>query len=119
MPVPWEALIPFGMSCFTASYVLECTTKTVAGLLTAMFGVAGTLANVSMRAQNQGKVRVPDFNACAIASVDASKTASSLFRGQLGLYDDAEGQGNYGSQTRATGAWSEICMPWSTRMLIS
>ncbi|KJA29591.1 hypothetical protein HYPSUDRAFT_152467 [Hypholoma sublateritium FD-334 SS-4] len=36
MPVPWEALIPFG-------------------LLTAMFGAAGTLANVSMRAQNQGK----------------------------------------------------------------
>jgi len=36
MPVPWEALIPFG-------------------LLTAMFGAAGTLLNVSKRAQNQGK----------------------------------------------------------------
>jgi len=36
MPVPWEALIPFG-------------------LLTAMFGAAGTLLNVSTRAQNQGK----------------------------------------------------------------
>ncbi|PPQ94809.1 hypothetical protein CVT25_007446 [Psilocybe cyanescens] len=36
MPVPWEALIPFG-------------------LLTAMFGVAGTLVNVTQRAQNQGK----------------------------------------------------------------
>ncbi|KAF9000195.1 small secreted protein [Cyathus striatus] len=36
MPVPWEALIPFG-------------------LLTTMFGAAGTLMNVSARAQNQGK----------------------------------------------------------------
>ncbi|KAF8345589.1 small secreted protein [Amanita rubescens] len=36
MPVPWEALIPFG-------------------LLTAMFGAAGTLLNTSYRAQNQGK----------------------------------------------------------------
>ncbi|KAH9077016.1 hypothetical protein EDB83DRAFT_2178444, partial [Lactarius deliciosus] len=36
MPVPWEALIPFG-------------------LVTAMFGAAGTLLNVSKRAQNQGK----------------------------------------------------------------
>ncbi|KAH8094898.1 small secreted protein [Cristinia sonorae] len=36
MPVPWEALIPFG-------------------LLTTMFAAAGTLVNVSKRAQNQGK----------------------------------------------------------------
>ncbi|KXN89512.1 hypothetical protein AN958_05674 [Leucoagaricus sp. SymC.cos] len=36
MPVPWEALIPFG-------------------LLTAMFGAAGTLLNTSTRFQNQGK----------------------------------------------------------------
>ncbi|KAF9782226.1 small secreted protein [Thelephora terrestris] len=36
MPVPWEALIPFG-------------------LLTAMFGTAGTLMNVSKRGQNLGK----------------------------------------------------------------
>ncbi|EDR12640.1 small secreted protein [Laccaria bicolor S238N-H82] len=36
MPVPWEALIPFG-------------------LLTAMFGTAGTLLNLSTRAQNMGK----------------------------------------------------------------
>ncbi|KAF8966740.1 small secreted protein, partial [Flammula alnicola] len=36
MSVPWEALIPFG-------------------LLTAMFGVAGTLVNVTQRVQNQGK----------------------------------------------------------------
>ncbi|TFY73184.1 hypothetical protein EWM64_g10829 [Hericium alpestre] len=37
MPVPWEALIPFG-------------------LVTAMFGAAGTLLNVSKREQNQGKL---------------------------------------------------------------
>ncbi|KAJ3508132.1 hypothetical protein NLJ89_g5920 [Agrocybe chaxingu] len=36
MPVPWEALIPFG-------------------LLTAMFGAAGTLFAASSRAQNLGK----------------------------------------------------------------
>ncbi|KAF9067650.1 small secreted protein [Rhodocollybia butyracea] len=36
MPVPWEALIPFG-------------------LITAMFGVSGTLLNMSTRAQNLGK----------------------------------------------------------------
>ncbi|KAI0053751.1 small secreted protein [Auriscalpium vulgare] len=36
MPVPWEALIPFG-------------------LVTVMFGTAGTLLNVSKRAQNEGK----------------------------------------------------------------
>ncbi|KAF5329041.1 hypothetical protein D9611_013888 [Ephemerocybe angulata] len=36
MPVPWEALIPFG-------------------LLTAMFGTAGTLLNASQRFQNLGK----------------------------------------------------------------
>ncbi|PAV21335.1 small secreted [Pyrrhoderma noxium] len=36
MPLPWEALIPFG-------------------LLTSMFAAAGTLFNVSQRAQNQGK----------------------------------------------------------------
>ncbi|KAF8076801.1 small secreted protein [Lyophyllum atratum] len=36
MPIPFEALIPFG-------------------LLTVMFGAAGTLLNVSQRAQNLGK----------------------------------------------------------------
>ncbi|KAF8806132.1 small secreted protein [Phlegmacium glaucopus] len=36
MPVPWEALIPFG-------------------LLTVMFGAAGTLVNITTRAQNLGK----------------------------------------------------------------
>ncbi|KAM6496208.1 small secreted protein [Amanita muscaria] len=36
MPVPWEAFIPFG-------------------LVTVMFGAAGTLLNISYRAQNLGK----------------------------------------------------------------
>ncbi|KAJ6515340.1 small secreted protein [Mycena sanguinolenta] len=36
MPVPWEALIPFG-------------------LMITMFGATGTLANLTFRAQNLGK----------------------------------------------------------------
>ncbi|KAK7062252.1 hypothetical protein R3P38DRAFT_691766 [Favolaschia claudopus] len=36
MPIPWEALIP-------------------SGLMITMFGVTGFLANLSFRAQNQGK----------------------------------------------------------------
>ncbi|KAJ7098664.1 small secreted protein [Mycena belliarum] len=36
MPVPWEALIPFG-------------------LVVTFFGVTGTLTGISMRAQNQWK----------------------------------------------------------------
>jgi hypothetical protein len=52
MPVPWEALIPFGqpVSLHALSSLL-----TSLGLVTAMFGAAGTLLNVSKRAQNQGK----------------------------------------------------------------
>ncbi|KAF8806136.1 small secreted protein [Phlegmacium glaucopus] len=38
MPVPWEALFP-----------------SATGLLTVMFGAAGTLANITTRAQNLGK----------------------------------------------------------------
>lgn len=35
----------------------EAITRDMIGLVTAMFGAAGTLLNVSKRAQNQGKVR--------------------------------------------------------------
>lgn len=52
MPVPWEALIPFGQP--VSSHVL-LTLLTSLGLVTAMFGAAGTLLNISKRAQNQGK----------------------------------------------------------------
>jgi len=55
MPVPWEALIPFGkpvpMSFLSSDELLSSL-----GLVTALFGAAGTLLNVSKRAQNQGKV---------------------------------------------------------------
>ncbi|KAF7352315.1 Small secreted protein [Mycena venus] len=42
MPVPWEALIPFGL----ASRL---------GLMVTMFGITGTLTNLTFRGQNQGK----------------------------------------------------------------
>ncbi|KAF8827263.1 hypothetical protein HHX47_DHR5000945 [Lentinula edodes] len=46
MPVPWEALIPFGNT-------IEAFCNS--SLVTVMFGVSGTLLNVSTRAQNLGK----------------------------------------------------------------
>ena len=55
MPVPWEALIPFGQAVSMSA--LSGLLLTSLGLVTAMFGAAGTLLNVSKRAQNQGKVR--------------------------------------------------------------
>ena len=55
MPVPWEALVPFGRQYF--SYVkVWIADVSCPGLLTTMFAAAGTLLNVSQRAQNQGKV---------------------------------------------------------------
>jgi hypothetical protein len=56
MPVPWEALIPFGELRQTY-YFSSPTHIDSTGLLTAMFGAAGTLLNASVRSQNQGKVR--------------------------------------------------------------
>ncbi|KAJ7886704.1 small secreted protein, partial [Mycena leptocephala] len=40
MPVPWEALIPL---------------VSLSRLVVTMFGITGTLTNVTFRAQNQGK----------------------------------------------------------------
>jgi hypothetical protein len=58
MPVPWEALIPFGAaSCVLARRGGACS-PTTSALVTTMFGAAGTLLGASKRAQNQGKVRV-------------------------------------------------------------
>jgi hypothetical protein len=56
MPVPWEALIPFGEArfCPVLSSILLRNDDQL-GLVTALFGAAGTLLNVSKRAQNQGK----------------------------------------------------------------
>lgn len=53
MPVPWEALIPFGNEFDER---LKPLLTICPALVTAMFGTAGTLLNVSQRAQNQGKV---------------------------------------------------------------
>ena len=65
MPVPWEALIPFG-----ARYIIPLARRQetrrltsashffLLGLLTSMFAAAGTLLNTSKMAQNQGKVRI-------------------------------------------------------------
>ncbi|KAF9478649.1 small secreted protein [Pholiota conissans] len=64
MPVPWEALIPFG-------------------LLTAMFGAAGTLANVSMRAQNQGKPPRYSVDNWDTMMMDRDKLLTGHKRGQV------------------------------------
>lgn len=61
MPVPWEALIPFGecrsrrsrRSKLTDPHFALC-----AGLLTACFGATGTLFNIAKRTTNDGKVGI-------------------------------------------------------------
>ncbi|KZT66039.1 NADH dehydrogenase 1 alpha subcomplex [Daedalea quercina L-15889] len=63
MPVPWEALIPFG-------------------LVTVMFGAAGTLLNVSKRAQNQGKPPRYHIDAWDEMMMDRDKRLSGHIRGQ-------------------------------------
>ena len=55
MPVPWEALIPFGKLA-SLSLLSSADLLSSLGLVTALFGAAGTLLNVSKRTQNQGKV---------------------------------------------------------------
>lgn len=55
MPVPWEALIPFGTQ-ISIYYSRYCYLWCFTGLVTVMFGTAGTLLGISKRAQNQGKV---------------------------------------------------------------
>jgi len=52
MPVPFEALIPFGKLPNTSSFA-KADKK---GLLTVMFGATGTLFSVVKRAQNDWKV---------------------------------------------------------------
>ncbi|KAI0732867.1 small secreted protein [Fomitopsis betulina] len=63
MPVPWEALLPFG-------------------LLTVMFGAAGSLLNISMKAQNQGKpprYHIDDWDEMLM---DRDKRLTGHIRGQ-------------------------------------
>ncbi|KAI0091837.1 small secreted protein [Irpex rosettiformis] len=63
MPVPWEALIPFG-------------------LVTTMFAAAGTLLNVSKRAQNQGKPVRYHLDAWDEMMMDRDKRLTGHERGQ-------------------------------------
>jgi len=63
MPVPWEALIPFG-------------------LVTTMFAAAGTLLNVSKRAQNQGKPIRYHLDAWEEMMMDRDKRLTGHERGQ-------------------------------------
>ncbi|KAF9554532.1 small secreted protein [Agrocybe pediades] len=63
MPVPWEALIPFG-------------------LLTAMFGTAGTLFNISQRAQNQGKPPRYSIDNWDTMMMERDKQLTGHIRGQ-------------------------------------
>ncbi|KIP07732.1 hypothetical protein PHLGIDRAFT_70618 [Phlebiopsis gigantea 11061_1 CR5-6] len=63
MPVPWEALIPFG-------------------LLTTMFAAGGTLLNVSKRAQNQGKPIRYHIDSWDEMMMDRDKRLTGHLRGQ-------------------------------------
>lgn len=63
MPVPWEALIPFG-------------------LVTGMFAAAGTLLNGSKRAQNQGKPVRYGLDAWDEMMMERDRRLTGHFRGQ-------------------------------------
>ncbi|KAL6309727.1 NADH dehydrogenase 1 alpha subcomplex, partial [Sparassis latifolia] len=63
MPIPWEALIPFG-------------------LLTSMFVVAGSALNVSKHAQNQGKPIRYHIDAWDEMMMDRDKRLTGHLRGQ-------------------------------------
>ncbi|KAH7887475.1 NADH dehydrogenase 1 alpha subcomplex [Phlebopus sp. FC_14] len=63
MPVPWEALIPFG-------------------LLTTMFAAAGTLFNTSKLAQNQGKPLRYNIDAWDEMMMERDRQLTGHFRGQ-------------------------------------
>ncbi|RPD66852.1 small secreted protein [Lentinus tigrinus ALCF2SS1-7] len=64
MPVPWEALIPFG-------------------LVTVMFGATGTLLNTSKRLQNQGKPVRYNVDAWDDMMMDRDKRLTGHKRGQV------------------------------------
>ncbi|EIW76192.1 small secreted protein [Coniophora puteana RWD-64-598 SS2] len=63
MPLPWEALIPFG-------------------LLTTMFAAAGTLLNTSKMAQNQGKRPRHNLDAWDDMMMDRDRRLTGHIRGQ-------------------------------------
>ncbi|KIK81848.1 hypothetical protein PAXRUDRAFT_832587 [Paxillus rubicundulus Ve08.2h10] len=63
MPVPWEALIPFG-------------------LLTSMFATAGTLLKTSKMAQNQGKPVRYNLDPWEEMMMDRDRRLTGHMRGQ-------------------------------------
>ncbi|KZT05543.1 small secreted protein [Laetiporus sulphureus 93-53] len=63
MPVPWEALIPFG-------------------LVASMFAAAGTLLNISKRAQNLGKPPRYHIDTWDEMLMDRDKRLTGHIRGQ-------------------------------------
>ncbi|KZV97277.1 small secreted protein [Exidia glandulosa HHB12029] len=63
MPVPWEALIPFG-------------------LLTVMFGAAGTLYGGAQRLQNQGKLPRYGIDRWDEMMMERDRRLTGHFRGQ-------------------------------------
>ena len=60
MPVPWEALIPFGKTYCARNCFSE---PLVVGLLTGMYAAAGTLFSAVKRGENDGKVCIRCFGA--------------------------------------------------------
>ena len=102
MPVPWEALIPFGKP----APMSLCPLLSLLGLVTALFGAAGTLLNVSKRAQNQGKVsqvhliKSPySFIYPPMCPIPASEISYRL----LGGYDDGQRPATHRTCTEADG----------------
>ncbi|KAH8828691.1 hypothetical protein DL96DRAFT_1014213 [Flagelloscypha sp. PMI_526] len=53
MPVPWEALIPFGASRFAVFHAFH--SEHLLGLLTVMFTAGGSLHRLTSGLQNEGK----------------------------------------------------------------
>ncbi|KAG6378980.1 NADH dehydrogenase 1 alpha subcomplex [Boletus reticuloceps] len=72
MPVPWEALIPFG-------------------LLTTMFAAAGTLLNTSKRTQSQGKPVRYNIDTWDEMMMDRDRRLTGHVRGQKSDLTPPEG----------------------------
>ncbi|KLO05343.1 small secreted protein [Schizopora paradoxa] len=72
MPLPWEALIPFG-------------------LLTSMFAAAGTLSSVSKRAQNQGKPPRYNIDNWDEMMMERDRRLTGHLRGQSSSTEAPEG----------------------------
>jgi hypothetical protein len=85
--------------------VADALLSFLTGLLTAMFSAAGTLMNVSQRAQNEGKVRVPDPHRLYYLNKQmvCCALAPSVQDRRLGCGHDGTGPATYGTQATAIG----------------